>query len=261
MSKEKHHHKHGNHDAPAPFINPSRPSVEMNLSTSIPETSNTPVTPSVTTGSSYINVPVVLAETTVQIDMDSTINFSEPVLEIRNIKKNLVITQARLLLPTNKLFIRGFVRKDIEYTTPRCQTSTSMTSEVRSLTVDVPFSTVTAIKFIKQPKFSPGTPPTQFSYFNSTNVPTACGDDQILSSNFCKNNQVSSETFNELPYVELLSSQFVELDEATNRSMTTGTFTSMEEKMVVEVTLKVLQRQQVSVGGSNKKSKCDDWDD
>lgn len=83
------------------------------FSASQPECSNTPVTPKVVTGSVVTKVPVVLAETSVQVDMDTLINFPEPVLEIKDIKKDLKLTQCQLLLPTNKLFLQGFVRKNI----------------------------------------------------------------------------------------------------------------------------------------------------
>ncbi|MBM7645106.1 hypothetical protein JOD45_001317 [Scopulibacillus daqui] len=270
MSKSKHSH---NSHAPAPYINPHRPCVELNLSSSLSETTNTPVTPTITTGTPYVKVPVVLAETTVHIDMDSTINFPDPVLEIKDIKKNLKVTQCRLLLPTNRLFIRGFVRKTILYTTPCKGSRNCLSSEIRSLTVDVPFSTVTPITFINRPVFNAGTATTEFDYFTSSSLPWGCEDDKLLSGDFCKFNQVSTETFNEPTFCELISSRFVELDEAIGRKMgcvtnecgedieapfEEGTFKSIEEKMVVELTLKVLQKQQIRVSSNSSSGDCDE---
>ncbi len=89
-----------------------------------------------------IKTPVVLAEVEVQINVDSFIKFPEPVLEIKAIKKQLKLVQARLLLPTNKLFLRGFVRKNIQYATPRYSSFKAVSSDIRSLTVDVPFTCI-----------------------------------------------------------------------------------------------------------------------
>ena len=70
--------------------------------------------PHVSLGKLVTKVPVVLAELTLHVNLDTLINFPEPVLEIKDIKKRIKLTQCRLLLPTNKLFIKGFVRKNIQ---------------------------------------------------------------------------------------------------------------------------------------------------
>ena len=75
--------------------------------------------------------------------------------------------------------------------------------------------------------------------------------------------QVSQEFFNELPFVELISATFTEFDLSIGRTpgMVTvptptptvappfeeGTFTMIEEKMVIDITFKVLQNQQIRV--------------
>ncbi|MCD8509966.1 MAG: hypothetical protein LRY73_08930 [Bacillus sp. (in: Bacteria)] len=93
--------------------------------------------------------------------------------------------------------------------------------------------------------------------------------EKLLSGDFAQFNKISEEKFNQVPYCELISSKFIEYDEKLNRKMgevygkdgnkidapfEEGTFTKMEEKMVVEVTLKVLQEQQVRVEEIDKKS-------
>src|SRR5690606_29175925 len=90
--------------------------------------------------------------------------------------------------------------------------------------------------------------------------------EHLLSADFSQFDQISGENFNELPFCELLSSKFIEYDEALDRKMgrvfgedgehfeapfEEGTFTKVEEKMVVELTLKVLQKQQVEVDGGH----------
>ncbi|MCD8509965.1 MAG: hypothetical protein LRY73_08925 [Bacillus sp. (in: Bacteria)] len=84
----------------------------------LPQSKNTPIMPKAIKNA-YVKVPVVLGETKVQLDMVADIKFPEPVLEIKDIKKNIKVTQCRLLLPTNKLFLAGFVRKNIQYATPK----------------------------------------------------------------------------------------------------------------------------------------------
>jgi hypothetical protein len=235
------------------------------------EVSNTPVKPEVINSYPYMKVPVVLGETTVQIDLDSIIEFPEPVLEIKKIKKNLKLVQCRLLLPTNKLFLKGFVRKNIQYATPKAGGKDFVSSSIRSLTVDVPFQAVTQIDFLSKPAFQAGPKTTEFEYFKSSPLPHGfASKEKLLSADLSEYNQISGEYFNELPYCELISSQFIEMDEALNRKMGTvyshdeeicapfeeGTFTKIEEKMVIEFSLKVLQNQQVKM----QKHECNDKD-
>jgi hypothetical protein len=234
----------------------------------VPRSKNTPRQPHAIK-KAIVKVPVVLGEATVQIDMSAKIHFPEPVLEIKAVKKNLKLTQCRLLLPTNKLFIKGFVRKNIQYAAPRNSFRHGVVSTIRSLTVDVPFETVTEIDFITPPQFNLNPDRREFTYFTKNDLPSGFSKkEHLLSGDFSQFDQISGEVFNELPYCELLSSNFIEYDEALDRDMgkvyeesgqrmgapfEEGTFRVIEEKMIVELTFKVLQKQQVEVDSSYRK--------
>lgn len=241
------------------------------------EVTNTPIHPNILNENPFIKVPVVLGETTVQIDLDTTITFPEPVLEIKKIKKNLKLVQCRLLLPTNKLFIKGFVRKNIQYATPRTGKKQYVSSKIHSLTVDIPFKVVTRLEFLSIPEFKANPRSEEFQFFQSSPLPQGFpSKEKLLSGDLSEHNQVSEEVYNELPYCELLSSKFIEYDEALNREMgkvfsnsgqmiqspfEEGTFTELEEKMVIELSLKVLQNQQVHFPKREKEEKKTDHRD
>ncbi|MDG5786183.1 DUF3794 domain-containing protein [Evansella sp. AB-P1] len=234
-----------------------------------PKSGSRPVKPHITNEKATAKVPVVLAESVVQLDLNPKIEFPEPVLEIKEIKKNLKITQCRLLLPTNKLFISGFVRKNIQYATPKYGTKDAVVSNIRSLTIDVPFKTVTEVDLINKPEFKLLPDTQEFSYSSKTKLPDGLGAkaEKLHSTDFTQYNQISGEEFNEVPYCEIVSSHFIELDEVLDRKMgrvhnrkgetldapfEEGTFTKIEEKMVVEVKIKVLQDQQVEIDSRKK---------
>src|SRR5438445_7224395 len=77
-----------------------------------------------------MKVPIVLAERTVSTSLSANINFPHPVLEIKDIKKRVKIVQCSLVLEPAEslarsfdpvdahLFIKGFVRKNIQYASP-----------------------------------------------------------------------------------------------------------------------------------------------
>ncbi|KJS83546.1 MAG: hypothetical protein JM58_12405, partial [Peptococcaceae bacterium BICA1-8] len=104
-----------------------------------PECPNTPVALTPITTGVVAKVPVVLAELTLQLNIDSIIDLPEPAYEIKNIKKRVKVTQCLLLQDTNVLFIRGYVRKNIDYSTRTCSNAEGFCGDIRHCTVDVPF--------------------------------------------------------------------------------------------------------------------------
>lgn len=239
------------------------------------ECESEPITNPITTpaGETILKVPVTLAELTVRTNLVAKIHFSDPVLEIKDIKKRIKIVQCRLLLPgisefdpagpfqprTLSLFIKGFVRKNIQYATP-CPGSTdeSVVSEIRSLTVDVPFKCVTKINsedFLTPPQLPFNNTRKEFDFFRAQELGHGYPEkDQLLSSDLSQFHQVSTQFYNEIPFCELLRSDIVEWDEAIDRKplpgiapFEEGIFHHVEEKMFLEFRIKVLQKQQVRV--------------
>lgn len=225
--------------------------------------------PQVSIGKIVTKVPVVLAELDLQVSVDAPIVFPEQVLEIKDIKKRLKITQCRLLLPTNKLFVKGFVRKNIQYATPSVEisknTPTSISSDLHSYTVDIPFQTVTEIThFVSNPVMPEMNNRHEFDFFVSKPLPSGYPEkDELLSSDLSQFHQESTQFYNELPYCELISSKIIEWDEAIDRvllpnsPLDEGYFTTIEEKMIIDFSIKVLQNQQIRVSSTTNDH---DWD-
>lgn len=210
-----------------------------------------------------VKVPRVLAELNVQIDVDATITLPERALEIKQIKKRLKLTQCMLLQNTNKLFLKGFVRKNIDYSTVSCANRDGVCGDIRHCTVDIPFSCVTPVKF------NLGTPvpalanfTQEFEYLTTSPLkgPEFAEKDRLMSGDLSEFNQVSFENFNELPFCELVASRITEFDEFLDRErpdhiklpFEEKIFKTIEEKMVINLILKVLQLQQVFIPGVGK---------
>jgi hypothetical protein len=126
----------------------------------------------------YLKLPVLLAETNITIPVEATITLDRNVKEIKRIKKNVYLTQSRLIpnfpttpptIPTSAiLFIEGFVRKNIEYATLDCFTANTANfcGDIRHCTVEVPFSFTTVIDVLRStPLFTPNTNPLELEFF------------------------------------------------------------------------------------------------
>ncbi|MEG6520548.1 CsxC family protein [Desulfotomaculum sp. 1211_IL3151] len=206
-------------------------------------------------------IPVVLSEFQIQLFLNSTIKLPESALEIKEIKKNVKLTQCLLLQEpgtvTNpgNLFIKGFIRKNIDYATSQCTNSEGVCGDIRHCTVDVPFNCVTTVTYqtLPLPILENSVSQFQFSRKEKLQGKGFSEKDQLLSGDMSEFNQISMEHFNELPYCEMISAKILEYDEfiegshPDNEEALIGEkeFEQIEEKMVLNLTLKLLQNQQV----------------
>jgi len=207
-------------------------------------TKQIPVTPVVIkSGPVFVKIPVVLAEINITIPVEATITLDQPAMEIKRIKKNVFLTQSRIIPffqecapDTGILFIEGFIRKNIEYATKTCSIieSPNVCGDIRCCTVEVPFNFTTRINFIRE--------------LQGCN---ACSD-PVIGHNPCGQSFFSTEFFNEKPFTELVRADIAEVDIHINPTISCivpaeQIFTGFTEKIVVNLTLKVLQEQQVKI--------------
>lgn len=254
-------------------MNKDKSCVDFNKTASVENCVSTPVSPATTpAGRRIIRVPVVLAERQVNTNLVANIHFPEPVLEIKDIKKRVKIIQCRLLTPsiaanatdlfpalTLQLFLKGFVRKNIQYATP-CPSSSRncVSSKIRSLTTDIPFECVTTIpanEFITPPQLPFRNSREEFDFFRAQELGRGFPEkDELLSSDLSQFHQESQQFYNQMPFCEILSSQILEWDESVDRMplngkapFEEGTFRNAVEKMFLQFTIKIMQNQQVRV--------------
>ena len=205
--------------------------------------------PAVTT---RIKVPVVNAETTIQIPLETTITLSPPATEIKRVKKNVFLEQVKLVpvtfaridatdffnVTTAKLFVAGHIRKNLEYTSAGTTGGTGCTVNLTDRVVDIPFSGFTDITtFINFPIL--GISESAEANFLSETNPLSARLDKFFFQNLVK--------FNEQPFGELVAANFFELDFSPTVTTPEAPFSTLTEKIVLELTLKVLQIQQLNV--------------
>ena len=244
------------------------PCVEVKADT-LGECDNNPVRLNPIRRGVVAKIPVVLAELTVRFNVNAKVNLPEPAIEIKRIKKKVKIVQCMLIQGTDILFIKGFVRKNIEFATRGCSNRHGICGDIRHCTVDVPFECTTTVRFN-------GTCPApivtntsnEFEFFTSKELSNEFAEkDRLLSGDLSEFNQISTEFFNELVFCELISARIVEFDEFLHREHPKHTelpvgekvFTAIDERMVISITLKLLQKRQVAIGRtSNIESPIED---
>jgi len=201
-----------------------------------------------------IKIPVALAEPTLQIVVESDITLSPAATEIKRVKKHVFLNQVKLVpvrfaridgtdyfrVTRAKLFVAGHIRKNIEYASSACN------GALQDRIADVPFSGFTELFF---PQTIGGPTPilgiSEFAEANFLNEVTQM--DARLDKAFFQN----LVKYNEQPYGELVAANFFELDFSPRMATPEGTFSTLREKIVLELTVKVLQVQQIRLGAGS----------
>ncbi|MEN9405970.1 MAG: hypothetical protein RLZ12_254 [Bacillota bacterium] len=207
-------------------------------------------------------VPVVLAEPTLQICVQSDIKLPHPAVEIKRVRKDAFISQCKLL-PTGhrcifKLFVNGHIRKNIEYATIDKCNPKALCGDIRHTTVHIPYSAATELQFPPCGPF-PIFTRTEESF---TEFLDACGRGPNLDKKLFSNGVF----YNEQPFSELVCVNFQEYDIGGNCCQPPScecpekTFSIINEHIVMDLKVKVLQLQQVplpaTVSGCCKTNRC-----
>lgn len=201
------------------------------------------------TGGNF-KVPKVLAEFVIQLDSESKIRLNEPAYEIKRIEKQIFLTQCRYIPPTDKIFLAGYIRANIEYAVKNCVTDSGIGGSIKDITVHIPIKAYTQVNFNSLPQVIPNVPPAVARYF----------DAKRMGKNFREADRLNVEVFNEPVYCELewsgivnagIDDKGVPIDGFINEEE----FQEFTDKSVVYLCMKLLQKQQVSSIDSNGGSK------
>ncbi|MEW9503368.1 CsxC family protein [Jeotgalibacillus marinus] len=201
----------------------------------------------------FIKVPVVLVEPKIQIVVEADIPLDPPAFEIKRVGKDVFLTQCKLVpvefadkgedrfVTKAKLFVGGFIRKNIEYAAKDCK------GVIQDRIADVPFSGFTEIggeelgggrlPFLNFPILN-GSSSSSSRFINPKDGITPRQDKYFFEN---------SVFYNEQPYCELVKADFFELDFSPCPKDADETFDKLREKIVLDLTVKVLQLQQVSL--------------
>ncbi|WP_129598889.1 CsxC family protein [Anaerophilus nitritogenes] len=215
------------------------------------ECSNTPVKVMGLTTGVIAKIPVVLAQLTLQLNMNAVIELPESALDIKSEKNNIQVKQCVLLQDTRMLFIKGYVCKQINYITA----SYYNYGENRHCTVKIPFQYNTEVDFNGiEPLnlFSNQSEVLEYDRPKDLYIPNYIEQDNRFNEKVTQKNQKSIEYFNEIPYCEVVSSRVIEINEYMDLSKfhlykKEKTFKSIEEKIVIYLTLRILQNRQVNI--------------
>jgi len=229
-------------------------------SETLPLCENIPHTSDVTAGPVTVKIPVVLTECNIAITVQSSLKLKDAVLEIKRIRKNVYLNQCKLIPNsendkpnTGILFLAGFIRKNLEYSTKDHNDKGVLCGKLKQVTVNVPFKCTTRVTFNTPPKFKATTSQDEVEILQTNiEVCNPC-EEEITGRDIREQNFRLIEFFNEKVFCELISAEFIESDILENsinkecKLPLEQTFHVITEKVVLFLTIKLLQKQNVII--------------
>jgi len=186
-------------------------------------------------------LPRVLSEFVVQIDSESQIRLNEPAYEIKRIEKQIFLKQCRYIPATNKVFLEGYIRKNIEYAAKTCSKYNSIAGTIKDTTVHVPFKVYTKVDFCgAHPQITPNPPSMVARYF----------DEKRMGKDIREADRSNIEIFNEPVFCELEWAAIYDADinekgKPIDKMPNEEEFQEFTDKSVIYLCIKLLQKQQV----------------
>jgi hypothetical protein len=183
----------------------------------------------------------VLSEFVVQIDSEAEIRLNEPAYEIKRIEKQIFLKQCRYISTTNKVFIEGYIRKNIEYAVKTCSKYNTISGTIKDTTVHVPFKFYTKVDFSgATPQIVPNPPSMVARYF----------DEKRMGKDIREADRSNIEIFNEPVYCELEWSAIYDADinekgKSIDWLPNEEEFQEFTDKSVIYLCIKLLQKQQI----------------
>lgn len=214
------------------------------------------ITPEGISGPLVAKIPVVLAEKDIQIDIEADIKLKEKFYEIKRIYKDVYLTQCKLIPveidnePVGKLFIEGYVRKNIEYASAECVKDGVVSGDIKHTTVKVPFSCVTQIDYDTLPDIPNEKEKSEYDFTCQCPCDQCKCDDIKLGKLDCEKYMQSTADFAEKPFCELEGTRIYEVDiqqKPCRSEYGPKIYDGLKEKLVLYVKIKVLQNQQVNI--------------
>lgn len=237
-------------------------------SKTLPLCDGTNITPAAVTAPVVAKIPVVLAEKEIQVDVEARMILKEKYYEIKRIKKDVFLTQCELIpragvisggVPvTGKLFISGYVKKNIEYATADCVKHDVVSGEIKHTTEKIPFHCVTEVTYIAPPVITNRAIQRETDlYCGGCMCDCKCEEEELGKLN-CQEYLEDVVNYIEKPYCELMGARIFETDIQRKPCYEHGekVYDELLEKMVVYVRVKVLQLQQVAIGNGDNDFGC-----
>ncbi|MEG0773503.1 hypothetical protein [Clostridium sp.] len=221
-------------------------SKELNHSMAI-ERSNEVETIKERANSLITKIPIVLSEVEIEISIEKEFKLKKSATYVKTIDKHTVITQCDLIPHTDKLFVEGYVQKSIWFYHNEISDKSTTEGKLKHITLNIPFKAINRVKFQNEPIYGE-------NYKKS--ITEGCIGDK--KNHITENSWVYYNKPDERIYCELEDIKIMETDtfntegDDTKDLQREHQFRNLVIKMVIQIGLKVFQKQSINISQSSE---------
>ncbi|WP_156964292.1 hypothetical protein [Clostridium sulfidigenes] len=195
-------------------------------------------------------IPIILSEFETQVFIETIIKFPEPVFQVKSLEKNVFLNKCELILDTNKLFIRGFIKEDVEYATASTIRENIISGNIKKSTFNIPFQCSIKVPFTT-PILAPRC---------SSSIELGIINPTINSIGISEKNYEYFGFFNEKVCCELDSIEIMETSRKENISLLENTleksqiFENIRKKIILTLKLNLIQDKKIFISNQKESS-------
>lgn len=205
----------------------------------IPEYPNKIIKPNAEDNQLVITVPVLISQFEIEFSTEAVIELDFPALDIKRINKRVILQNCKLLTNVNKLFLSGIIRENIEYSAIKSEAEDN--NDIRHVAVEIPFKCTTVVTYFTLPIIN----------YDNTQLEIETLREDSTGNEINEKTQISREEFNEKIYCKLIRDEINELyiaeDKDNSNLEDEKPFNILNDKLVVKLTLKLIQEQQINI--------------
>lgn len=194
-------------------------------------------------------IPVVIAEKRVEIPVEMAIELEEEVLEIKRSSHNVYLNEATLIpiednkQKKGKLFLEGFVRNSLEYSTVKHINDVIISGNIKQSIIYIPFKCTTFIDYSFLPNFNSGGSAEEIVL----NVSNHSEDNEHSMSISKQDIKFSEQICCNIKKAKIAGTRIYSKKPLNDKLKLESVFSRLREKMIVELTLTLTQRQCVNM--------------
>jgi hypothetical protein len=182
------------------------------------------------------NIPIIISRPNLEICMETFSTFPEPIFQINDMDKHIVINECMLITDLNTLFIKGFIQESIEYSTAEYIKGNTVTGRIKKILFNIPFQYSSKIFFYIEPQ-----------------VPTKCSKINLEILNINEKSYNYFESLNKKAFAEISSIKIIETDikeditvlENTNNNF--YTFCKIKKRIIINLSLNIFENQPIFI--------------
>jgi hypothetical protein len=191
--------------------------------------------------SGVAKIPIILSEFEMQIFIEALIRFPEPVFQIKSLEKSVFLSKCDLIPSTDKLFIKGFLKEDIEYATVSNIKTHTISGDIKKSTFNIPFQCSTKVSFTVPPIMQENLSIIELEIINPDK-----NSIDISEKNYEHFEFFNGEICCKLSEIEIMETNIKEnVSPLQNTLEDAEVFKGMRKKIILTLKLNLIQKQEV----------------